>query len=110
MSLKRNCGYNHHGVLSSGSAADRTGASERPVPALLHLPDRTMRIALLLALIIAFLAGIGIWSFHITAGLAGADGGVAIWVAGGAGVAAALLIGGFVLLILRTRPRDHDRN
>jgi hypothetical protein len=68
-----------------------------------------MRIALLIAAIAVFLIGIAIWSFRITAGQAGADDGVAIWVAGGAGVAASLLIGGFVLLILRTRPRDRDR-
>jgi hypothetical protein len=62
-----------------------------------------MRIALLIALIAAFLVGIGIWSFRITGDLAGADGGMGAWIAGGAGLVALLLIGGFVLLILRSR-------
>ncbi|MGK9168046.1 hypothetical protein KXR53_17185 [Inquilinus limosus] len=68
-----------------------------------------MRIALLIAAIAVFLTGIGVWSFAITGNLAGLDGGRAIRFAAGAAVAALLLIGGFVLLILRTRPRGRDR-
>lgn len=68
-----------------------------------------MRIALLIAAIAAFLVGIGVWSFAITGDLAGIDGGRIIRIAAGAAVAALLLIGGFVALILRGRPRDRDR-
>ncbi|KGM33640.1 hypothetical protein [Inquilinus limosus] len=68
-----------------------------------------MRIALLIAAIAAFLVGIGIWSFAITGDMAGADGGQAVRIAAGAAIAALLLIGGFVVLILRGRPRDRDR-
>ncbi len=68
-----------------------------------------MRIALLIAAIAAFLIGIGIWSFAITGDLAGADDGQAVRIAAGAAVAALLLIGGFVALILRGRWRDRDR-
>lgn len=68
-----------------------------------------MRIALLIAAIAAFLIGIGVWSFAITGDMAGVDGGKAVRIAGGAAVAALLLIGGFVVLILRGRSRDRDR-
>lgn len=68
-----------------------------------------MRIALLIAAIAAFLIGIGAWSFTITGDVAGSDGGQAVRIAGGAAVAALLLIGGFVVLILRGRSRDRDR-
>ncbi|TSD85643.1 hypothetical protein FFK22_026730 [Mycobacterium sp. KBS0706] len=68
-----------------------------------------MRIALLIAAIAAFLAGIGAWSFAITGDLAGIDGGRAVRIAAAAAVAAVLLIGGFVVLILRGRSRDRKR-
>lgn len=68
-----------------------------------------MRIALLIAAIAAFLIGIGVWSFAITGDMAGVDGGKAVRIAGGAAVAALLLIGGFVVLILRGRRCDRDR-
>ncbi|MGO1080254.1 hypothetical protein [Inquilinus sp. CA228] len=68
-----------------------------------------MRIALLIAAIAAFLIGIGAWSFAITGDVAGSDGGQAVRIAAGAAVAALLLIGGFVALILRGRSRDRDR-
>ena len=68
-----------------------------------------MRIALLIAAIAAFLVGIGAWSFAITGDLAGIDGGRALRIAAGAVLAAALLIGGFVVLILRGRSRDRNR-
>lgn len=68
-----------------------------------------MRIALLIAAIAAFLVGIGVWSFAITGDVAGADGGQAVRIAVGAAVAALLLIGGFVALILRGRSRDRKR-
>ncbi|MGL4968439.1 MAG: hypothetical protein ACRC67_44910 [Inquilinus sp.] len=68
-----------------------------------------MRIALLIAAIAAFLVGIGAWSFAITGDLAGIDGGRAVRIAAGAAVAALLLIGGFVVLILRGRSRDRNR-
>ena len=68
-----------------------------------------MRIALLIAAIAAFLIGIGVWSFAITGDVAGADGGQAVRIAAGAAVAALLLIGGFVALILRGRSRDRER-
>ncbi|MBW8724659.1 MAG: hypothetical protein JF625_05815 [Inquilinus limosus] len=68
-----------------------------------------MRIALLIAAIAVFLIGIGVWSFAITGDLAGADDGQAVRIAAGAAVAALLLIGGFVVLILRGRSRDRDR-
>jgi hypothetical protein len=68
-----------------------------------------MRIALLIAAIAAFLIGIGVWSFAITGDVAGADGGQAVRIAAGAAVAAVLLIGGFVALILRGRSRDRER-
>ena len=68
-----------------------------------------MRIALLIAVIVAFLVGIGAWSFAITGDLAGIDGGRAVRIAAAAAVAAMLLIGGFVVLILRGRSRDRNR-
>jgi|GEM_PF-1959816 hypothetical protein len=68
-----------------------------------------MRIALLIASIAAFLVGIGAWSFAITGDLAGIDGGRAVRIAAAAAVAAMLLIGGFVVLILRGRSRDRNR-
>ena len=68
-----------------------------------------MRLALLIAAIAAFLVGIGAWSFAITGDLAGIDGGRAVRIAVGAAVAALLLIGGFVVLILRGRSRDRNR-
>jgi hypothetical protein len=68
-----------------------------------------MRIALLVAAIVAFLIGIGVWSFSITGDLAGIDGGRAVRFAVGAAVAALLLIAGFVILILRGRRGDRER-
>jgi hypothetical protein len=68
-----------------------------------------MRIALLIVAIAAFLIGIGVWSFAITGDVAGADGGQAVRIAAGAAVAALLLIGGFVALIVRGRSRDRER-
>lgn len=68
-----------------------------------------MRIALLIAAIAVFLVGIGAWSFAITDDLAGIDGGRAARIAAGAAVAALLLIGGFVVLIVRGRSRDRKR-
>jgi hypothetical protein len=68
-----------------------------------------MRIALLIAAIAVFLVGIGVWSFAITGDLAGSDGGRAVRIAAGAALAALMLIGGFVALILRGRSRDRER-
>ena len=68
-----------------------------------------MRIVLLVAAIIVFLIGIGLWSFSITGDLAGIDGGRAVRFAIGAAAAALLLIAGFVVLILRGRRSDRER-
>lgn len=68
-----------------------------------------MRIAALVIGIAAFLVGIGLWSFSITGDLAGIDGGRAVRFAVGAGVAALLLIAGFVILILQGRRGGRDR-
>ena len=98
---------------SDGAAASQAGAAASiprgvdPAVAPGAVPRYTwaMRIALLLGFVAAFLSGIGAWALAITGDVASADGGRGVWIAAGAALAALVLITGFVLLIIQTRPR-----